>query len=53
MAGKSEQKGIGGFKLLLAWIVALVVVAGLFYGLDIFIMSIQGLPLNADLSPAG
>ncbi|MDX8412242.1 MAG: hypothetical protein R8K46_10310 [Mariprofundaceae bacterium] len=36
----------------LAWGGALLAVLVFFYGLDHFIMSIQGLPLNLDLRPA-
>ncbi len=35
-----------------ATVMAFVVVLAAFYGLDHFVMSIQGLPLNMDLSPA-
>jgi uncharacterized membrane protein len=38
---------------LIVWIVALIVVLLVFYGLDHFIMSIQGLPLNLNMTPAG
>lgn len=34
------------------WIIAFVVVAAFFYGMDYFVMKMQGLPLNLDLSPA-
>lgn len=34
------------------WLVAFVVVLVYFYGLDHFIMGVQGLPLNLSLSPA-
>jgi len=34
------------------WLVAFAVVLVYFYGLDHFIMSVQGLPLNFNLSPA-
>ncbi len=37
----------------LATAAAFVLALLAFYGLDHFIMSIQGLPLNLDLSPAG
>lgn len=49
----SEQ---GIFKRVMAsafyWVVALTVTAALFYGLDHGVMSMQGLPLNWDLTPA-
>jgi len=35
-----------------AWLGAIVLTLLFFYGLDQFIMSIQGLPLNMNLSPA-
>ncbi len=35
------------------FLVAFVIVAALFYGLDHLVMGMQGLPLNLDLSPAG
>ncbi|MCG8427790.1 MAG: hypothetical protein MI754_10585 [Chromatiales bacterium] len=38
---------------LLAAVISFVFVLALFYGLDHLVMSMQGLPLNADLSPAG
>ena len=34
------------------WIGAFAVTLLVFYGMDQFIMAIQGLPLNLDLSPA-
>lgn len=34
------------------WLVAFVVVLIYFYGLDHFIMGVQGLPLNLNLSPS-
>nr|VFJ94190.1 MAG: hypothetical protein BECKLFY1418A_GA0070994_10384 [Candidatus Kentron sp. LFY]VFK18280.1 MAG: hypothetical protein BECKLFY1418C_GA0070996_10414 [Candidatus Kentron sp. LFY] len=37
---------------LLIWIGAFVIVLLAFYGMDLFIMGIQGLPLNLDLTPA-
>jgi len=37
---------------IIAIFVALIIALVLFYSLDHFIMSIQGLPLNADLTPA-
>ena len=39
-------------KNLQIWLVAFVVVAIYFYGLDHFIMSVQGLPLNMNLTPS-
>lgn len=49
----SEQKGLGAGGRLIAFVIVFVVVLAVFYGLDHFIMGIQGLPLNADLTPAG
>ncbi|MEN8168266.1 MAG: hypothetical protein ABFR65_12440 [Pseudomonadota bacterium] len=49
----SEQKSMGVASRFIAIVIAFVVVLAAFYGLDHFIMSIQGLPLNADLTPAG
>lgn len=37
---------------LIVWTCALLVTFMVFYGLDHFIMAIQGLPLNLDLTPA-
>lgn len=34
------------------WMLAIVIVVSLFYGLDHAVMSMQGLPLNVDLTPA-
>lgn len=50
---QQEKQGAGFGSRLLMTLVALVVVLALFYGLDHFIMGIQGLPLNSDLTPAG
>ena len=33
------------------WIVAMAVTLAFFYGLDHFLMSVQGLPLDWDLTP--
>jgi len=48
----SESQGTGAGMTLLYWLVAIVVAAALFYGLDHGVMAMQGLPLNWDLSPA-
>lgn len=37
---------------IIAWLGAFVIALAVFYGLDLFIMSVQGLPLNFDLTPA-
>jgi len=37
---------------LLNWVIAAILVVGLFYGLDHAVMSSQGLPLNINLTPA-
>ncbi len=37
---------------IVVWAGAILLVLVFFYGLDYFIMSVQGLPLNLDLSPA-
>jgi len=34
------------------WVGAILLVLVYFYGLDYFIMTVQGLPLNLNLSPA-
>ncbi|MEJ1298189.1 MAG: hypothetical protein RPU64_15840 [Candidatus Sedimenticola sp. (ex Thyasira tokunagai)] len=47
-----EQNSLGVMGTLAAFAVAFVVATAVFYGLDHFIMSIQGLPLNLDLTPA-
>lgn len=49
----SEENKIGGAVLLVIWIAALAISLVAFYGLDHLIMNMQGLPLNADLTPAG
>jgi hypothetical protein len=36
---------------ILTWLIALAVVLLAFYGLDLLVMGIQGLPLNWDLTP--
>ncbi len=36
---------------LIYWVAAILVTVALFYGLDHFVMSSQGLPLNFDLTP--
>ena len=36
----------------LAWVVSVVITLVAFYAMDHFVMSIQGLPLNWDLTPA-
>ncbi len=46
-----NSMGMGGKLLVL--VVALVMMFAFFYGLDHLVMGMQGLPLNADLSPAG
>ena len=38
-------------KPLVNWVLAAILVVGLFYGLNHMIMSMQGLPLNLDLTP--
>jgi hypothetical protein len=47
-----ENKSMGAGATLIGSLVAFIAVLALFYGLDHFIMSIQGLPLNLDLTPA-
>lgn len=47
----SEASGRMANKVLVT-VVAFAVVFALFYGLDHLIMGMQGLPLNADLTPA-
>lgn len=49
----SQETKMGLGATLVATVIAFVVVLAVFYGLDHFVMSIQGLPLNADLTPAG
>lgn len=36
----------------MTWVVALAIALAVFYGLDHFVMSIQGLPLSWNLAPA-
>ena len=47
-----SNKNIGSGSLLVIWAGALAIAFMAFYGLDHFIMGIQGLPLNLDLTPA-
>ncbi len=49
----NQETKMGPAATLVATVIAFVVVVAVFYGLDHFVMSIQGLPLNADLTPAG
>lgn len=42
--------GVG--KTIITWIAAFVVVGIFFYVLDLWIMGVQGLPLNWDMTPA-
>lgn len=44
---------MGVMGTLVAFVAAFAIASAVFYGLDHFIMSIQGLPLNLDLTPAG
>ena len=37
---------------IIIWVGAFLLALFYFYGLDLFIMSVQGLPLNLDLTPA-
>ena len=39
-------------KSILTWVAAFLIAGGFFYGLDLWIMAAQGLPLNWDLTPA-
>ena len=48
-----QKEKLGTGSTLLAVVMAFVLVLIIFYGLDHLIMSMQGLPLNMDLSPAG
>lgn len=47
-----SHNNIGSGSLLAIWLGALAITLLAFYGLDHFIMGIQGLPLNLDLTPA-
>ncbi len=38
-------------KTILIWVVAFAVTLIAFYGLNLFVMGAQGLPLNLDLTP--
>ncbi len=49
----SEQNSMGAGSILVAAIVAFTVVLAAFYALDHLVFSMQGLPLNLDLTPAG
>lgn len=46
-----QKTGVAG--TLVYGVVAFVVAIAVFYALNHFIMNIQGLPLNWDLTPAG
>jgi len=48
-----DKKEMGAATTMIATAAVCVIVLLAFYGLDHFIMSIQGLPLNMDLRPAG
>ncbi len=48
----SNNKDTGSANPLVLFLGAVGVTVLVFYGLDHFIMSIQGLPLNLDLTPA-
>ena len=39
-------------RSLALWVAAFAVTLAVFYGLDLLVMSAQGLPLNLDLTPA-
>ena len=42
-----------GGRRVAIWMLCLILVIAGFYALDHFVMYMQGLPLNADLTPAG
>ena len=48
-----DEKRLGILGTAAVTLVAFAVVLAAFYGLDLLVMGIQGLPLNLDLSPAG
>jgi hypothetical protein len=37
---------------IITWTAAFLIALLIFYGMDVFIMEIQGLPLNSNLTPA-
>ncbi len=39
-------------KTLLIWVGAFAITLAAFYGIDLFVMDAQGLPVNFDLTPA-
>lgn len=47
----SDPTRRGKFHKVTLWLFALLVTMIAFYGLDHFVMSMQGLPLNWDLTP--
>ncbi len=51
--GMDNKNQMGVTATMFATAAAFVLALLAFYGLDHFIMAIQGLPLNLDLSPAG
>lgn len=48
-----SEENSGGANSVVVTIIAFAAVLAVFYGLDHFIMNIQGLPLNWNLTPAG
>ena len=49
----SGDRSAGGAGSVVLTLIVFVAVLAAFYGLNHFIMGIQGLPLNWDLTPAG
>lgn len=48
----STKKNENKSSIVVTWVVAIAITLAVFYGLDHFVMGIQGLPLNWDLTPA-
>ena len=46
----SDKSGIG--RTIIVWSLATLLSLLFFYGMDLAIMAMQGLPLNPDLTPA-
>ncbi|MCP4996659.1 MAG: hypothetical protein GY934_23225 [Gammaproteobacteria bacterium] len=49
----NDNKKMSTGAVIIATVIVFAAVLAGFYGLDHFVMGIQGLPLNSDLTPAG
>jgi hypothetical protein len=48
----SEERKMSPVAVVTISLVAFILVLALFYGLNHFVMGLQGLPLNLDMTPA-